>query len=150
ALPVGGDFTNAVSQTLVTNRAGNVTEYRFNQLGNVVRAITFTRGLRAGEPPGFTNRWEYNADGEITRRTDAESSVTVNTFDSANPDRLQQGNKLQIQRLPGPRGGDQSQLVSSATYETNFNFVKTDTDARINVTTYAYDARGNRTNIVHR
>ena len=36
------------------------------------------------------------------------------------------------------------------TYETNFNFVATGTDGRGNVTTYSYDANGNRTNVINR
>src|SRR5204863_5772432 len=77
-------------------------------------------------------------------------SSTEFTYDSGNADRLQQGNQLQMRRLPGPRGGDQAQIVNSMTYESNFNFVRNSTDGRGNVTTYSCDARGNITNIVHR
>ena len=144
------DFSTATAQTTVTNRNGNVAEYRFNQLGNPVRQIQFTRELRPGEPVGFTNQFEYNRDGETTRRVLAEGGSTEYTYDSANADRLQQGNLLQVRRWPGPRGGDQAQLVTSMTYETNCNFVATSTDGRANTTAYAYDEHGNRTNTLHR
>src|ERR1051325_11382871 len=136
------DFATAIFQNTITNRAGNVTEYRFNQLGNIVRTIQFTRGLRAGDPAGYTNVMAYNSDGEIIARTNAELDSVQVTFDSSNPDRLQQGNRLQTARLPGPRGGDQAQIITSATYETKVNWAATSTDGRGNATIYAYDSRG--------
>jgi len=145
-----GDFTNAAFQAVVTNRNGNVSQYQFNQLGNVLQMIQFTSGVRPGDPPGFTNTSGYNADGETIARTNAESDLTLYTFDSGNPDRFQQGNLLQVLRLPGPRGGDQTQILTSMTYETNFNFEATSTDARGNTVTNRYDASGNRTNTVER
>jgi len=149
--PAGSnDFATVVFQNTVTNRNGNRTEYRFNQLGNIVRAIQFTRGVRAGDPPGFTNTFAYNADGELIGRTNAELDSAEHTFDPANPDRLQQGNLRQVRRLPGPRGGDQAQIVVSNSYEASFNFVASSTDARGNTTTYSYDARGNRIHTTHR
>ena len=130
------DFATAVFETTVANRNGNMAEYRFNQLGNVVRQIQFTRGLRPGEPPGFTNQFEYNRDGEITHRINPEGDSVENTYDSANSDRFQQGNLLQMRRLPGPRGGDQTQLLSTYSYEPLFNQVRTLTDPRGNDPAY--------------
>lgn len=144
------DFASPVFQNTVTNRNGNVVQYQFNQLGNTVRSIHFTRGVRAGDPPGFTNTFVYNKDGELLAQTNAEQDVILYTFNTGSPARLQQGNLLQVQRLPGPRGGDQTQIVTSMTYETNFNFTATSTDGRGNVTINCYDAHGNRTNVVHR
>jgi YD repeat-containing protein len=143
------DLSTAVSQTTVTNRNGNVTKCLFNATLSVVQLVRFTKGLRPGEPPGYTNIFAYNRDGEMTTRTNAEMDTVEYTFDSANPDRFQQGNLLQARHLPGPRAGDQAQLVTSTTYETNFNFAATVTDARGNTTTHAYDEHGNRTNTMH-
>jgi YD repeat-containing protein len=144
------DFATAVFQNTVTDRNGNVTQYRFNQLGNIVRAIQFTRGLRVGDPAGYTNTFAFNGDGEKIAQTNAELDSAQYTFDSANPDRLQQGNLLQITSLPGPRGGDQAQIVVLNSYETNFNFVATSTDGRSNTTSFSYDSAGNRIQNVHR
>ena len=130
------DFSTAVFQTVVTNRNGNAAEYRVNQLGNIVRQIQFTRGLRPGEPPGFTNQFEYNRDGETTRRINPEGDSVENTYDSGNADRFQQGNLLMARRLPGPRGGDQAQLLTAYTYEPLFNQVRTMTDPRGNDPAY--------------
>jgi YD repeat-containing protein len=148
ALP--GDVTTAVFQTVVTNRNGNVTQYRFNQLGNVLNMVQFTRGVRAGDPPSYTTSFAYNADGETIARTNPALDSAQFTFDSTNPDRFQQGNLLQTLRLPGPRGGDQTSLVTSSTYQTNFNFVATATDARGDVASYTYDNSGNCIHITAR
>jgi len=144
------DFNTAVFATTVTNRNGNAGEYRFNQLGNIVRQIQFTRGLRPGDPAGYTNQVEFNRDGEITRHINPEGDSVENIYDSANSDRFQQGNLLQVRHLPGPRGGDQAQLLTSMTYETNFNFVATAADARGNTTTHTFDGAGNRIHATHR
>lgn len=137
------DFNTAVFQTTVTSRNGNGAEYWFNQLGNVVRQIQFTRGLRPGEPPGYTNLFEYNRDGELTRHLSPEGNSAENTYDSANPDRFQQGNLLQVRRLPGPRGGDQTQLVTSQTFEPLFNQVRTLTEPCGNDPAYVPPNGGN-------
>jgi RHS repeat-associated protein len=144
------DFATAIFQNTTTNRNGNVTEYRVNQLGNIVRRIQFTRGVRAGDPAGFTNTFAYNQDGEMLSRTNAEGDAVTYSYNTNSADRLQQGNLLQVRRLPGPRGGDQSQILTSMSYETNFNFVATNTDPRGGLMIYKYDARGNLTNTVHR
>jgi YD repeat-containing protein len=130
------DFNTAVSATTVTNRNGNVAEYRFNQLGNLVRQVQFTRGLRPGDPPGYTNQFEFNPDGEMTRRINPEGGSVENTYDTANPDRFQRGNLLQVRRLPGPRGGDQTNRVTTYTYEPLFNQVRTITEPRGNDPSY--------------
>jgi YD repeat-containing protein len=93
ALP--GDVTTAVFQNTATNRNGNVTRYQFNQLGNVLSMVQFTRGVRAGDPPGYTNSYAYNADGETIQHVYPELNSDQFTYDSANPDRFQQGNILQ-------------------------------------------------------
>jgi RHS repeat-associated protein len=144
------NFTMAVFQTTVTNRNGNVTQYEFNQLGNIVGTVQFTNGVRSGGPSSFTTLFAHNKDGELIARTGAEGDVTLYTY-STNSDRFQQGNLLQTLRLPGPRGGDQANgILFTNSYEPKFNFIATTTDGRGNTTTYSYDQNGNRTNIVHR
>ena len=144
------DYFTPVFQTTVTNRNGNVTEYRFNQLGNVVRQVQFTRGIRAGDPAGYTNFFIYNQDGEMIAQTNAEQSSVQYVYDETNPNRLARGNLLQTVRHAGSRGGAQGQIVVANTYETNFNFVATSADGRSNTMTFKYDLRGNRTNVMHR
>src|ERR1039458_9669652 len=144
------DYTTAQFQNIVTNRHGNVTQYRFNQLGNVVSEVQYTRGVRAGDPAAYTNVFAYNADGLMIAQTNPALSSVQYVYDSANPNRVAQGNLLQTVSLPGPRGGNQAQIVVTHSYETNFNFVATTTDGRNNTMTFKYNSRGNKTNVVHR
>lgn len=144
------DYTTPVFQNVVTNRNGNVTQYEFNRLGNVVSQVQYTRGIRAGDPASYTSVFAYNADGLMISQTNPELSSVQYVYDSGNPNRLAQGNLLQTVRQAGPRGGDQAQIVVVNTYETNFNFIATSTDGRSNTMTFKYDAHGNRTNFVHR
>ena len=60
------------------------------------REIDLTPAPRAGDPPGYTNTFAYNGDGEMIGRTNAELDTAEYTFDSANLDRLQQGNLRQV------------------------------------------------------
>src|SRR6266568_3139231 len=62
-----GDLTTPVSQTTVTDRNGNQTEYQFSQQGKIVRIRKFVnRAIRPGDPPFFETQCEYNQDEELT------------------------------------------------------------------------------------
>jgi YD repeat-containing protein len=145
-----GDVTTAVFLTTVTNRNNNVTQYQFNQLGNVLRMVQFTRGVRPSAPASYTTTFAYNLDGLLTQQVNPEGDSVQKTYDSTNLDRFQQGNLLQVLELPGPRGGDQTSIVISYTYEQPYNFILTSTDARGHVTTNMYDANGNCIHITQR
>ena len=138
-----GDVSTAVFQTTVTNRNGNATRYQFNQFGNILNMVQFTRGLRSTDPPAYANTFTYNQDGEMLLHTYPQLDTEQRIYNSSSTDRFQQGNLLQKNRFPGPLGGDQSGLFTSRTYEANFNFVVTATDASGYATSYGYDAHGN-------
>ena len=127
-----------VSQTTVTDRNGNLTEYQFNRSGNVVRVREFTnRGLRPGEIDFYETMHEYNDDGQRTRTVFPEGNSVQYLYDDLNPDRFQQGNLLRVIRTPdADRGGDQSTIETSRTYEPIYNQVRTVTEARGNDPTY--------------
>jgi RHS repeat-associated protein len=145
-----GDVTTAVFQTLATNRNGNVTRYQFNQLGSVLNMAQFTHFVRGGDPAGYTNTFTYNADGETTTHTYPNLNFIQFTFDSSNLSRYAQGNLLQSLRAPGPLGGDETMIITSNSFESNFQFIATSTDARGNVTSNSYDANGNCIHITGR
>jgi RHS repeat-associated protein len=144
------DYTTPQFQTVVTNRNGNVTQYQFNRLGNVVSQVQYTRAIRAGDPASYTSGFAYNADGLMISQTNPALSSVQYVYDSGNSNRLAQGNLLQTVRQAGPRGGDQNQIVVANIYETNFNFVASITDGRGDTMTIKYDMYGNKTNVVHR
>ncbi len=128
------DFLTAVFETAVTDRNGNLAEYQFNQLGNAVRVREFSnRDVRPGDPAFFETRYEYNGEGEMTRLVRPEGNSVEFTYDTASSDRFQQGNLLLTRRLPDvARGGDQTNIVKSFTYEPLFNQVRTITHPRGN------------------
>jgi RHS repeat-associated protein len=133
-----GDFNSAMTQTTVTDRNGNRTEYQFNQLGNIVRIREFTnRNIRAGDPEFYETRYEYSRDGELTRMVRPEGNSVEYVYDAQNPIRSQQGNLLaEIRRPDAKRGGDQASLQTSYSYEPIYNQQRTVTDPRGNDPSY--------------
>ena len=137
--PGGPPGTNdPTSMTTVTDRNGNITEYKFNKKGNIVQAEEFTnRNVRSGDSPSFVTSQEFNEDGKVTRVIRPEGNSVELAYDESNPDRLQQGNLLQITRVPDAgRGGDQGDLITTYTYEPIYNRLRTVTQPRGNDPTY--------------
>jgi RHS repeat-associated protein len=136
ALPT--DFISPVTQTTVTDRNDNRTEYQFNQLGNIVRIREFTnRDIRPGDPEFFEMRYEYNKDGELMRMIWPEGNSVEYGYDDRNAIRFQQGNVLgETKRPDSKRGGDQAVIQTSRTYEPIYNQVQTVTEARGNDPSY--------------
>lgn len=126
------DFLSPVTQTMVTDRNGNRTEYQFNQLGNIVRIREFTnRDIRSSDPEFYETRYEYNRDGELLRMIHPEGNSTEYVYDSGNQARFQQGNLLAAIRRPdAKRGGDQSFLRTGYSYEPIYNQQRSVTDPR--------------------
>jgi RHS repeat-associated protein len=127
------------SATLVTDRNGNIVDWIYNSDGTPVQKIVFTnRVVNPNDPPSFTTTYTHNVDGERATTTLPRGNSTTATYDSANPDIRRHGNLLSLARADGPLGGS-ADLVLSATYEPNFQFMKTLTDPRGNITTYFFD-----------
>ncbi len=128
------DFSTPVFQNTVTDRNGNLTEYQFNQLGNIVRGRKFTnRKIRPGDPDFFETRYEYTRDGEMTRMILPEGNSVEYVYDDQNPDRFRQGNLLaEIRRPDAKRGGDQEFIKVSYAYEPIYSQLRSVTEARGN------------------
>ena len=120
--------------TTVTDRKGYVTEWTYNANGNPTSKKVFTQGLRADDPAYYQITNEYNANMEKTRVVYPQGNCVDYTYDD-------RGNLLKVCRkpTPGTHPDDPNNLITSLTYEPNYNFFKTITDARGNVTTYTYD-----------
>jgi RHS repeat-associated protein len=140
------DFTSPMTETTVTDRNGNRTEYQFNQLNNIVRIREFTnRNVRPSDPDFYETRYEYNRDGEMTRMIYSEGNSVEYVYDSQNPDRFQQGNLLSETRRPdNKRSGDQAFIRTSYTYEPIYNQVRSVTEARGNDPAYVPQNGGAR------
>jgi YD repeat-containing protein len=163
-VPAGGTITysypslpadhhpDAVSETDVTNRNGNIRKYQFDIRGDIVRKRENTpaQNPRSNQPPYFeTDSW-FNSDYLLVKKTLPEdvSLVSqcntadnacdiVNAYDSGNSDRFQQGNlKFSTRNPQTARGGDQTAITVNYTYEPIYNQLRTITDPRGTDTAY--------------
>lgn len=160
---------NAVSQTIVNDRNGNVTVTFFdrNNLELLRREYTGrwdpdsptpsedlgspdVPKLRTDDPDYFETKREYNKDSLLVRIIHPNGNEVINVYDENNPNRRFQGNLIHRVRLPGPLGGDQSQISETFEYNTDFagccgsNFVSKHIDGRGHETLFEYDESGNR------
>ncbi|MGA1823422.1 MAG: RHS repeat domain-containing protein [bacterium] len=114
--------------TTYTDYKGFVTDFYHNSNGNAIREVNYTAGLREGEPENYVTFYEYNDNMDRTKIIHPEGNQTSFTYDD-------KSNLLEIRKI-NPSGDD---IVTSFTYEPQFNLIKTKTDPRGNVTTYTYD-----------
>ena len=124
---------NAITE--VTDRRGFRTRFTFDSQSHITKQEEFTDGNPVGEPVSYVTQYEYNAAGERTRTLFPRGNSTEFTYDAM-------GNLLEIRRkkLGTAKGvADPSDIVTTFTYESKFNFVKSATNPRGNVTTYTYD-----------
>jgi YD repeat-containing protein len=133
-----GDYTTPVFQTTATDRNGNQTQYQFNQLGNIVRERVYdNRGIQPGDPAFFQTTYTYNGDYLMLSQTMPQGNSITYTYDTTNPDRYEQGNLLTRTETPdAARGGDQTAITTTYTYEPIYNQVHTMTEPRGNDPSY--------------
>lgn len=164
--PQSGDSLLAT----VNDRAGNVSWNYYGVQNRLLqtrrftgRAITGVRSsesanlptgrLRANDPDYFATAYEYNSDSLVTRVTRSSSSqvsgASQTEYTYATAPVRSRANVLSIRRTPGARGGDQAELLETFTYDPQFNFVDTSTDARGGITDRDFDAWGNVIAITH-
>jgi RHS repeat-associated protein len=129
------------SKVTVLNRKGYKTDYFLNDSGNITQKIVYTAEpkLRATDPDSYTTSYEYNSNMEKTRIIYPRGNSVEYTYDEANEDPKAKGNLLEIRRKPLPGSSGVDDIVTTYTYESQFNLIKTITDPRGNVTTYTYD-----------
>lgn len=129
-----------ILKTTIIDRNNNTRIWYHNTLGNAIRKEVYTDGGI------ITTNLEHNADGERSRTIFPESNSIEYTFDSTNPNRLSQGNLLEVRRKSHLSEPD---IVTTFSYEPLYNQVKTSTDARNNTTTFYFDAQGNVNRILY-
>ncbi len=129
-----GDFTTPVFQTTVVDRDGNESLYQFNQLGNIIESQAFNnRDIRPSDPASYTTTYAYNKDYLLLGETLPEGNSVQFVYDSNNADRFLQGDLLsETQFADAARGGDQSSVTTSYTYEPIYDQLHSVTDPRGN------------------
>ncbi len=129
-----GDTTTATRQTTATDRDGNETIYQFNQYNNVLSLDQLNnRNIRSGDPSSYLTTYSYDTNYRMTQETLPEGNTYTYTYDSSNPSRFQQGDLLSMTETPdAARGGDQSAITTTYTYEPIYNQVHTMTEPRGN------------------
>ncbi len=131
-------YTYSTNQTEVFDRNGNRTVYQFSNLGNITDVRKYmNRGVRPNDTAFYETRYEYNADGQLTRMIDPQGNSVEYTYDVSNANRLQQGNLTsEVHRADSARGGDQTAISTTTTYEPIYNQVRTRTEPRGNDPSY--------------
>ena len=133
-----GDDATPVFETTTTDRDGNITADQFNQLGNIVESQAFdNRAIRPSDPASYATFYQYNQDDLLLSETAPQGNSTQYVYDSSNPDRLLQGNLLsQTEFADTARGGDQSAITTTYTYEPIYDRIHSTTEARGNDPSY--------------
>lgn len=162
-VPAGGTMTlaytttiaadapaGAANKTTITNRGGNPLEMWYDGAGHRLRA----RQLVSGQ--WLVTDYAYNADGQVTHITYPAGNRTEYSYDEGAANALARGNLLQTRQVPDVvRGCDGlgsapcATLVTTLTYEPTFQLVSSRTNPGGARTDYAYDGRGNLTQITY-
>lgn len=123
-------YDTVSSITFITDHlaAGNqVTKYKYKKLDNLSWITSIS-----GNCCGFNLSYEYDDQGNMLKRTDANGQVYTYTYD-------QFGNAL--------TATDPLNQTSIYTYTTDFKKISSYKDPKGNVYTFSYDSRGNMTQL---
>lgn len=69
-------------QANVTDSDGNTTAYVYDSLGRLVSETQPVQLSYGAEPTTAETTWQYDADGELLEKTDADGQVTKDSYDS--------------------------------------------------------------------
>ncbi|MCG8356303.1 MAG: DUF6531 domain-containing protein [Kiloniellales bacterium] len=131
------DPTLPRNQTVVVDRKGNRTVLIHNGRGNLLEERRETnRNVNPADPAVFVTTHTYDEDGHRLSTTLPEGNRVEYVYDTSNPDRLQQRNLRSETRRPGSRGGDQTRIRTTYTYEPIYNQVRSVVEARGNDPSY--------------
>ena len=127
-----GNFDVPRGKVTVTERDGSVQESFVDERGYHILTRRFTKGLRAGEPAFYETRYEFNADGRLTKKILPEGNEVRWAYQSG--PRAVQGNVIEERHVADATRGGGEDLVSTFSYEPLFNRLASVTDPRGNAT----------------
>lgn len=167
------DNNGATKKTILSDRAGHVSEVFFDPKNREVMRREFTGladptlpttetdnrptgKLRPDDPDYFETRYQFNADALTKKVTYPNGNIVEYIYESdliPAADARVRGNLREVHRLPGPLGADQTQIDEYFEYLTGYGgdaFITRAVDGRGNATLHHYDDRGNRIRTQHR
>ncbi|MHC4122456.1 MAG: RHS repeat-associated core domain-containing protein [Planctomycetota bacterium] len=124
----------------VTDRKLNTRTTVYNDQGSIASRTVDTDDPNA-DPNSYTTSYEYDNNGNVKKRIFPAENWIDYTYDANN------GNLLKV--CAEPNDGEPN-IITTYTYDPNWNFVETITDPCSNVTTYDYnDTTGNLEQITY-
>jgi len=119
-------YDSTTKKTVVTDHLSSgenqVTTYKYQEYNHIAWVSALTSNCC-----GYNMNFEFDADGNKIKETDANGNITMYTYDD-------RGNMLTMK--------DPLNQVTTYTYSTDFNNVLTATDAKGFVTSMQYNAKG--------
>jgi RHS repeat-associated protein len=140
----GGVVTSVTKEGVTTNYSRSVSgstatmtvTNALSQASTIVSSLTSGRPASVTDPLSHTTSFAYDGNDRLTRTTAPEGNYVEHTYDA-------RGNVTQTVAVP--KGGSGPNIVTSASFDSTCanpvtcNQPNSITDARGNVTTYAYD-----------
>ncbi|MBZ0165707.1 MAG: hypothetical protein K8I00_02795, partial [Candidatus Omnitrophica bacterium] len=134
-------FSYGVGETTITDRNGYDITFDYDGDANMTSFEVFTDGLRVGEPASYITTQTRDAEGNLASVTYPEGNGVKYVYDVTNTDRRARGNLLQVRQKADMAVADDNNadLITTITYESTYNQIKTLTDPKGNVYTVTYD-----------
>jgi RHS repeat-associated protein len=124
-------------QALVREPDGAIHTYTFNYRGDLLDHRY--RLVRDHSYRVVARQWTYDEAGNQISETSPDGAQRISTFDHANIDPTARGNLLRVELTARAGFPAPSRLVFRATYDPQFQLVRTTTDEAGSTTEYLYD-----------
>ncbi|MBL8171355.1 MAG: hypothetical protein JNJ50_24555 [Acidobacteria bacterium] len=148
----GPDGSPILKTTTILKNGGTVEQVHTDEGHEELRTIYVNKdALSAQDMAGavgdfvpLSTESEYNQHGELVRRKYPSGLSEIKSYNDKDVNALARGNLLETIKQPAAGiKADQNELKTRYKYEGKFQFTTSIKDAKDQITTYAYDERGN-------
>ena len=127
------DYDQATNVLISTDPEGNIVEETLDPVFlQPLERIVYTSGVRPGDPAFYLTEYEYNSQGVLTKTIFPKGNVEEKEYDVA-------GNLLELRKKTADQPDSPDDIVSTWTYNTEYNVVKTATNPVGKTITHYYD-----------